>query len=357
MVSILQKQIAPGEAHLITNHHNIEYLSGFTGSNGTILLTRTKTYLFTDFRYERVAQKVTKKGIKPIINGPILAEIQKILSKHKIKQVLFEESDVSVAKLKLLKKVLKGIKLSPGKLFVEQFRMSKKNEEIRHIIKAQRIAENTYKKVVQKLRIGMSEAAVAWEIEKIGHELGADTISFPSIVAFGSNSGSPHHQSGSRKLKKGDIVLIDMGMKYKGYCSDMTRTAFTKPPTKLQEKVYLTVLQAQTEAEKHVATGAVGSKVDKVARNIIKEAGYGDRFGHSLGHGIGLEVHEAPNLAQGYNKPLPDNTIVTVEPGIYLEKSFGVRIEDMVLVKGKKAVNLTKSTKDLKRLVLTIHNK
>lgn len=339
----MYKKPAAGKAHLITNKYNLKYLTNFTGTFGQLFITKSKTYFITDFRYLRVAGKVLPKGMALVTAKKGL--LKELIAKHKIKEVFFEAHNLNFAFYERLKKILKPTKLSPSTDFIEKSRIIKTAEEIRLIIKAQRIAEKVFREVSKNLKPGKTEQQIAWEIEQLGHEYGADTISFPPIIGFGKNSGSPHHQNSNKKLKKGELVLIDMGMKYKGYCSDMTRMVFTGKPTPKQKEIYNLVLEAQETAIKKLKANIKGNTADKWARDVITKAGYGENFGHSLGHGIGLEVHESPSLSSNYDKPIPKGTIVTVEPGIYLENSFGIRIEDMVLVKGNSVTNLTKIPK------------
>jgi Xaa-Pro aminopeptidase len=350
----IQRNIKKGEAHFVTNSSNIQYLSNFTGSNGQIFLTSQNAWLLTDFRYLQVAREVLPKKFKLIITSiGLIEDLNNLIKKNRIKKLYFDGEDLTYSQFEWFSKKL-DCTFNPSKRFVEEFRITKSEEEIKFITKAQRIAEKAFLTVRQNLQIGKTELQVAWEIEQIGHKLGADTVSFPPIVAFGSNSGSPHHQNSSRKLKKGDMVLIDMGMKFKGYCSDMTRMIFTAKPTPLQAKIYNLVLEAQETAIKKLHAGIAGNVADSWSRDIITKAGYGTTFGHSLGHGVGLEVHEAPNLSTGYRNPLPEDAVVTVEPGIYLENSFGVRMEDMVLVKRKNVLNLTKISKKLQDAVFPL---
>jgi Xaa-Pro aminopeptidase len=351
----IQQKIKSHEAFFITNPFNISYLSNFTGTNGQLFITSKKAFLLTDFRYLRVAKAVLPRNISVVnLTKSLPQKLQELCKDHKIKNLHFEEMDLSYIKYSYFKKELKEIKFEPVRGFVEHFREIKSSAELRLIIKAQRIAEKVFLEIRQNLKVGKTEQQIAWEIEQLGHIYGADTISFPPIVGFGENSGSPHHQNSNRKLKKGEMVLIDMGMKYKGYCSDMTRMVFTGKPSSLQKKIYNTVLEAQETAIKKLHAGMTGLVADKISRDIIKKAGYGKTFGHSLGHGIGLEVHESPNLSTGFDKAIPENTVVTVEPGIYLENSFGVRIEDMVLVKRKNVLNLTKIPKKIEDAVFLI---
>ncbi len=341
------------QAHFITNLINIRYLSEFYGSSAVMILTKRKKYLLTDFRYKKVINSIPRE-ITAIISADPYKDIQKIITKHKIDTFLFEENHLSVARLKLLKTKLKNIKFKEGNNYVEKLRIKKLPDEIRKITHAQKITEKALQKVFKKIKNGITERQIALIIESEAMKLGAEAAAFSPIVAFGNNTGSPHHQTSNRKLKKGDMILIDIGFKYQGYCSDMTRTVFTAPPTPKQKLIYQTVLQAQLNAINNLKAGSPGSNADAYARNIIKEAGFDAEFGHSLGHGIGLEAHEAPYLSTNYSKPIPLNAVVTVEPGIYLENSFGVRIEDMVLVERNKVKNLTRIPKQIKDLILTI---
>jgi Xaa-Pro aminopeptidase len=336
------------DALFVTDSFNVRYLSGFTGTNGQIYVGKKNAYLITDFRYLAVAKKILPASIRLVnMKKGLVAALQELIEKEKTATLGFEEKNVSFYRHSILKKHLESCRLKPVQGMVESLRIVKTPEEIKLITKAQRIAEKVFLDVRKNLKAGKTEYQIAWEIEKLGHEYGADAVSFPAIVGFGKNSASPHHQNSDRKLKKGDIVLIDMGMTYKGYCSDMTRMIFTKKPSAFEDKIYNTVLEAQEEAIKKLKAGVKGNIADKWSRDIIAKAGYGKTFGHSLGHGIGLEVHEAPSLSQGYEEAIPEGTVVTVEPGIYLENSFGVRIEDMVLVKRNHVENLTKIPKGL----------
>jgi len=351
----VQKKIESGESYLITDLSNIRYLSNFHGTNGQVFLTHNKAYFLTDPRYFRETKKVLPQKMTAVkVTKTFTKSLNRIIAKNKIKIVYFEEKEVSYQRYRFLRKQLKEVKLKPQSDMVENLRIAKTPQEIKYLIKAQRITEKVFTEIRKKLKAGKSELQITREIIDLAYEHGADEVSFPPIIAFGSNSGIPHHMSGKRRLKKGDIVLIDMGMKYKGYCSDMTRIVFTAKPTPLQEKIYNIVLAAQETAIKKLKAGIKGTDVDKFARTVIKKAGYGRNFSHSLGHGLGIQIHELPSLSNHYSQPIPDSSVVTVEPGIYLEKSFGVRIEDMVLVKGKNAQVITKIPKEINRCVVKI---
>lgn len=350
------------QAQLITNRSNIAYLSNFTGSSGFMLLTKNKAYLFTDFRYIERAKNTIKRGIT-IINTTkvwqnpkqLKESWQKILEKHHVKILGIDESDLTITKFKKFKKISPKIKFCDISGEIEAVREIKTGNEIRLIEKSQGINGKTFlliKNFIQSYLANpkgkkLLESDVAWKIKEIGHELGAEEVSFDPIVGFGKNSAIVHHNPGKTALKKGDIILVDMGMKYLGYCSDMTRMIFTARPTEKQAKIYNLVLNAQNSAIEKIKAGLTGKKADAFSREIIKKAGFGEAYGHSGGHGIGLDIHEIPSLAESYTEKLKKNSIITVEPGIYLPGEFGVRIEDMLLVTRTGNKNLTKVPKSL----------
>lgn len=346
------------QALLITNKSNIKYLSSFTGSSGFLLITKNKTYLFTDFRYIQRALSTIKKGISIIDstkmwkNENILKENwQKILKRHHIRHLGIEESNLTITQFKKFKKISnsknKKIIFTDISDKIELLREIKSKKEIEKIVQSQQINEkvfNEIKKIILK-RPPLTELDIAWEITELGHKYNAEDVSFSPVVAFGENSASPHHSPTSKKLKKTDVVLIDMGMKFEGYCSDMTRTILPSIPTKKQKEVYALVLKAQNYAINNIKAGITGRRADKFSRSIIEKAGYKKFYEHAGGHGIGLDIHESPALSENYKKKLKANSIITVEPGIYLPGEFGVRIEDMVLIKKTGNKNLTKVKK------------
>lgn len=350
------------DGRLITNKSNIAYLSNFSGSSGFMLLTKNKYYLFTDSRYIGRAKNSIKKGIELIDitrvwrNPKELKEHwQKVLQKHKIKILGIEQSQVTLERFKNLKKISGKIKFVDISDDIEKVREIKTAQEIELITKSQRINEKVFleiKKIVHKHLNSSSKKAIteldlAWKIKELGHQYGAEDISFDPIIAFNEHSALPHHAADKTKLKKGDLILVDMGMKYKGYCSDMSRMIFTKSPTKKQAEIYNLVLKAQLNAIDKIKAGTTGQKADALSRDIIKKAGYGEQYSHAGGHGIGLDIHEIPSLSEKYKKPLKESSIITVEPGIYLEGEFGVRIEDMILVTKNGNKKLTKISKKI----------
>ena len=291
------------------------------------MLLGKKNFFFTDFRYRGVTEQLEKSKTRvPFRFVEVNKNFEQELKKRANSQIEFESQHMTIDELKAWKKKLK-LPFSALKHPIEEQRLIKDNEEIKKLKKSQEINEETLKRVLKLLRPGITELEIAWQIKVIGHELGAEDISFEPIVAFGAHSATPHHQNSGAKLKTNEVVLIDMGMKYQGYCSDMTRTFLPKKASAEQVKVYEKVLSAQTEAIRALKAGVKASKLDRIARESMgKDA---EHFGHSLGHGIGLDVHEAPSLSASSKDTLKEGMVVTVEPGIYLPGKFGVRIEDM----------------------------
>ncbi len=351
----------PPQALLITDKSNIAYLSNFTGSSGFILLTKNKKYLFTDFRYIERAKNTIKKGfdivdITRVFRNP--EELKKkwtnILRKHKIEILGVEEDNLTVSRYKKFRKISKKIKFINISGEIEGRREIKSETEIKLIEKSQRINEKVFSEIKKQISqinhprgkfAPLREIDLAWKIKELGQKFGAEDVSFDPIVSFGKHTSMPHHLPDKTALKKGDIVLIDMGMKYKGYCSDMTRMIFTAPLSKEQKEIYELVLKAQQTAIKKIKAKISGRKADSFARKIIEQAGFAENYGHAGGHGIGLEIHENPSLSEHYKKPLKENSVITIEPGIYLTGRFGIRLEDMVVVEKTKVRNLTKTKK------------
>ncbi len=340
---------------LITNKTNIAYLSRFRGSNGTLLLHKDKGYLFTDARYHIVAKKVLPSDYSIIdITKGFDEPWLKLLKKLKPELIGYEGDDISLALFSRVKKISEKIKFEDVKHCINELRMAKTETEIRLIKKAQSITDDLLVDLKKILKVGMSELDIAWKIRLLAHELGADDISFEPIVAINENAAAPHHQNSSRKLKKGDRLLLDMGVMFEGYCSDMTRVLFSKKPTPFEQNIYTIVWTAQEQAIAGVKAGKRGTEIDSIARNVIQEAGFGEYFTHSLGHGIGLDVHELPNLSSKYDKPLVEHSVVTSEPGIYIEGKIGIRLEDMIIVGEHKAVNITKSPKEIEACMIQL---
>jgi len=320
---------------LITHLTNIRYLTGFTGTTAFMLLGPRKNYFFTDFRYRGIAQALEKSPTRLPFEFIELDEKGWATFKKLCKSgpLEYESAHMTIDELAQWKKRLPGKALTAQKNTLESERMIKDSGEIKKLKKSQQINEETLTRVRNLFKPGVTELELAWQIKAIGHELGAEDISFEPIVGFGPHSAIPHHQNTTTKLKTNELVLVDMGMKFEGYCSDMTRTFLPKKPSAEQRNVYEKVLRAQELAIAAIRPGVACKTLDEIARQSMgKDAQY---FGHSLGHGVGLDVHEAPGVSSRGSEILQKGMVITVEPGIYLDGRFGVRIEDCGLVTAK----------------------
>jgi len=340
------------DALFVSNKTNIFYLTGFKGSNGYVLVTKNHLYLLTDNRYTEKADKTTCKDCRVVDIAPGLFNvIHTIFIKHRIKSFGIESADISVAFFNRLDS-LNGFKIKPADKILSSIRAKKSKTELRHIRQSQKLNEQVLKLLLPEIKVGKTEADIAWKVHTIARDLGADSVSFDPIIAFGGNTAMPHHEpSKKKKLKRGDMILIDMGVMVNNYASDMTRTFFTKTPTKQQREVYEAVLEANLRSIKSIKPFVTCDEVDKVARMSIREAGYYKKFGHATGHGIGLDVHEEPRVAKGITTQLEEGMVITVEPGIYLPGKLGVRIEDMIEVTKTGKQVLTKYTKELEKMI------
>jgi Xaa-Pro aminopeptidase len=328
---------------LVTDLVNVRYLTGFTGTNGACVGGPGLRLFFTDFRYtERAATEV--EGWEPItVSGDWLGAIAERLEGR----VGFEDDHMSARSLgKLREKLGDGVEAVPAGGTVERLRRVKDPEELAAIESASRLADEVWEWSVERGFAGRTESDVARAAEARIRELGGDP-SFPAIVAAGPNGALPHAEPGEREIGRGELVVFDMGAKLDGYCSDGTRTYATGDPGEEGREVYAVVLEAQLAALEAVRAGAKGEDVDAVARKIIDAAGHGEHFGHGLGHGVGLEIHEAPRLSPRADDVLEPGEVVTVEPGIYLPGKLGVRIEDFVVVTEEGHRNLSGLPKDL----------
>lgn len=334
---------------LITSDVNRRYFTGMKSSAGVILAFRSKAYLIIDFRYIEKARE-TVKSAEVIESKKVYSQIAKLLLKHGAKNVAIEAEDVTVSRLAMMKKQLKGVELIETDVLsnaVNKLRMIKDEDELYCIKKAQEIAEAAFEGVLKFIKVGVTERQIAMELDRLMMENGAEGISFDTIALAGENTSMPHGVPSNKAVCEGEFVLMDFGAVYNGYHSDMTRTVCVGKPSEEMAEVYAIVLKAQEEALKAARGGIVGQELDLVARSIISDAGYGASFGHSLGHGVGLEIHELPNAAPYYKKPLKEGTVVTIEPGIYLPGKFGVRIEDFVILTENGCYNLTKCEKNI----------
>ncbi|HEY3285460.1 MAG TPA: Xaa-Pro peptidase family protein [Armatimonadota bacterium] len=344
---LLSQDGAP--ALLITNLENVRYLSGFTGSAGAVLVTSERALFFADPRYHDQARQQCPDLEIICYEGSVdrLEAIAQQLAAHQVKALRFEAAHLSYSEAEKTRKTLAGVELEPSEDLVERLRQVKDADEVEAIRRAVTLVDRAYSHILTKLAPKMSERDVALELDFFMRRNGADKEGFDTIAASGPNSAYPHHHPGSRLLQRGDLVKMDFGAYMGGYNSDITRTVCLGPATEKQRQVYSVVLGAQLAALAAIRPGVPGRDVDRVARNYIAAHGYGDYFGHGLGHSLGREVHDGPGLSQRSTITLSPGMVVTVEPGIYIEDWGGVRIEDDVLVTEDGAEVLTQSTKEL----------
>ena len=326
------------DAFLVTNAENRRYLSGFTGSAGALLLSAGEARLLTDFRYVEQATGQAPEYEVLQFTGAIWPQVATQAKALGLRRLGFESEDVSVDAHEQLKQALaeQGAEtaLVPSKGLVEGLRQVKDAEEVDVIRRAVEIGDRAFERVAAGLRPGVTELEVAWRLEVAMREMGAEGLSFPIIVAAGPNGAMPHHRPTDRPIAAGEPVVIDMGCRVGGYCSDMTRTISLGSGDSRFWEIYEIVLEAQQTCVAGLKAGLTGNQGDALARDVIVKAGYGDHFGHGTGHGVGLAIHENPRLSPtaAGAPPLPLGTVVTAEPGIYLPGWGGVRIEDMVVV-------------------------
>jgi Xaa-Pro aminopeptidase len=333
------------EAFLVTRPPNVRYLTGFTGSNGQLLLTADGALLLTDGRYAEQARREVPDLRRTVYAGEFARAFAGACEDLGVRRVGFEAAGVTYRTYTEL--VATGVELVPTSQEVERLRWAKDPEELALVEAAQDVADRAFEAVLGRLAEGVTEREVATELDFTVRRLGAQDVAFETIVAFGESAAEPHHRPSDRPLRRGDVVKVDFGCVVGGYRSDMTRTvAFGEPDPRLRE-VYQVVRRAQEAGVRAVRAGATGGEVDRAAREVIRDAGYGERFPHSLGHGVGLEVHEGPTLRHEGTDVLPVGAVVTVEPGVYLEGVGGVRIEDMVVVTGDGCRVLPRAPREL----------
>lgn len=338
---------------IIGSRANRQYLSGFTGSNATLILSlKEAPFIVTDFRYLEQADKQCPQFVK--VDQGKVGHLKAVITKVRelgLKKVGFEANHVSYKDYKTLTKEGSDIEWIETEQLIETMRQVKDKEELEKLAKAESIGDLAFQKIIPFIenhwKEGLTENAIALEIERIMRQNGASGISFDTIVAAGAKSSLPHAEPSDALLKKGDFVVMDFGCIYEGYCSDMTRTVVIGETSEKQKEIYDIVLKAQKCALEGMKAGMTGCEIDALARDDITKAGYGDYFGHSLGHSVGLEIHEEPRCSATSKQKIEANMVVTVEPGIYIPDFGGVRIEDMVVVTETGIKNLTHSPKEL----------
>ncbi|MBI2426515.1 MAG: aminopeptidase P family protein [Candidatus Kerfeldbacteria bacterium] len=320
------------DALLVTKPENVRYCSGFTDPDGDLLLTKRKRCLLTDFRTLGQAAKQSPEWTVVDRTNWHADDWRAFLKKLGMKRLGVEAGHMTIAHHTRLKSISRGVRLVLLHDAIENMRAVKTEREIRLITRAVRISERAFRATVKNLKHGMRESEIAWRMERAMRDFGADGHAFPTIVASGPHSANPHHANTTRKIRKDEFIILDFGAKVQGYCSDITRTVMIGKATSKQRDIFETVKRAQLSALAKMKPGVRCADVDKAARSIIENAGYGKHFGHALGHGVGLEVHEAPTLSSRSTETLKVDNIVTNEPGIYIPRFGGVRIEDDVLI-------------------------
>jgi Xaa-Pro aminopeptidase len=344
------------EALLVSNLVNVRYLCGFTGSSGMLYVSKNDAHFITDFRYQQQAEtQVAREYSRVIARRGLWQEAAKIAKKKtrkKAAQIGFESEHTSVASWQGAQPLFEPAGLISTFQLVEKLRLQKDDDELEIMRRAIQVADQAMEFVLGVLRPGLSETEVASELLNQIKQRGASGPSFDFIVASGVRGALPHGVASAKIIDKGDMVTIDMGAIVDGYCSDMTRTVCVGKPTREQQKIYEIVWHAQTEASEKMRAGQSCKAADKVARDIISKAGYGEFFGHGLGHGVGMQIHEAPRVSQLGKGKLQTGSVVSCEPGIYIPDWGGVRIEDLLLIKKGGAEILNKASKPRKILVV-----
>ena len=338
------------DALLVSTPENRRYLSGFTGSAGYLVITQQDAVLATDFRYiEQAGQQAPAFRVHRISGD--LAWLPKLLQELGVRRVGLESQNLTMAIYQQLTQAIQELPqeeqptLTATADLVEELRAIKDPQELASLQRAIDLGDQAFAQVAPTIRPGMTEQQVAWELERIMRESGAESVSFELIVAAGPNAALPHHRPSDHVIQEGEPVVIDMGAQFDGYCSDLSRTICLGAADETFRRVYDTVLGAQLTAINTIQAGMSGADCDGLARTVIEEAGYGENFGHSLGHGVGLAVHEYPRVGPRATERLQDGMVFTIEPGIYLPGWGGVRIEDVVILENGRARILSHAPK------------
>lgn len=336
--------ISDDEAVLISSYPNIFYYSGFTSGDAYLLITHGKNYIVTDSRYTiQASQQAPDFELYDIAKG-----FTELFKKVQERFIGFEEEHMSVKEYERFeKRIPPDSELTPMQKNIDKPRRTKDAEEIKLLEAAEEIGDLAFEHILSFIKPGKTEREIALELEFFMKNQGASALSFETIAASGVRSAMPHGTASNKTIENGDFLTMDFGCVFEGYCSDMTRTVAVGRINEKQREVYNIVLKAQLAGLEALEAEKKCSAVDAVSRKIISDAGYGKCFGHSLGHSVGIEIHETPVLSPKSGDTVKNGNVLTVEPGIYLDGEFGVRIEDMAVIENGKARNLTHSTKEL----------
>ncbi len=343
------REALPEEAQalLITSPENRFYVSGIRTSAGGILLTRDECYFFADFRYIEAVRARVPHMTPVLLQGRLCAAVAEKVRELGTCVLGFEEKRMQVEQYGEYMAALPGVKLLPCSGVLLRLRQLKDAAELQAIRQAQRITDAGFMHILDYIRPGRTEREIALELEFFMRRYGATGIAFDVIAVSGKNSSMPHGVPGDKKVERGELLTMDFGALYNGYCADMTRTVAVGEISDEMRRVYRTVLAAQRAALEVIRPGVVCAEVDGVARRLIDEAGYEGCFGHGLGHSVGIEIHEDPGFRAGCLERTEPGMVITVEPGVYLEGRFGVRIEDLVVITEDGCENLTTGEKEL----------
>ena len=348
-IQTIQNALPPRTALLVKSGENRFYLTGFASSDGFLLISRKRAEFFTDSRYIEKA-RATVRHIAVSLSVNTAAHIRDWLAAEGVATLYIEAGETTIRSLTVLRQALGDVSVSEHDTFdrlIADLRCVKTPAELSAMRQAQKMTDNTFAYIAERIAIGRTERDIMLDMEFYMRRLGSESVAFDFIVVSGKNSSLPHGVPTDKVVEKGDFVTMDFGAVVDGYRSDMTRTVAVGAVDEEQRRVYDTVLAAQNAALAAIRAGAVCKDIDKIARNLISDAGYGGCFGHGLGHSIGLGVHESPAFSPRCDTVLKAGTVMPVEPGIYLEGRFGVRIEDMVVVTPDGYDNFTKSPKEL----------
>lgn len=346
VLEILEAQKA--DAMLVLNRYNMRYITGFTGDTGVVYLSKNKQVVITDFRYIFQAQAEAKGyEVIDITSEGYAKTVAKIVREDGVKILAFEGSEMMYSSYTAYKKQMEDIELIPIGDELSELRMIKTAEELADIKMAEHIGDLAFTEILDFIKPGVTELEVAAKLEYSMKVNGAEGLSFSAIVASGINSSMPHAVPSRKKIEHGDFLTMDFGCIYNGYCSDMTRTVVIGKASEKQKEIYYTVLRSQQAVLDVLKAGMTGKAVDKIARDIIYDAGYKGCFGHGLGHSVGLYIHESPRASERYEKTIEAGMTLTVEPGIYVKDFGGVRIEDLVVITDGGCENFTHSSKEL----------
>ena len=336
----------PKSAGLILSPPNRFYLTGFSSSAGAVLVTKSEIYLIVDFRYYEMAKNKNTGFNVVLANGSLLSVVKEICDREEVNALVVEDDYLTVLQNKKISSVFEGYEIEYFGDFISRLRSVKESDEIARMKNAQELTDSAFLHILNTVNGNMTENEVAAEIEYYFKKNGA-SCAFDTVCVSGAKSSLPHGEPSDIKITNDSFLTIDFGARLDGYCADMTRTIVVGKATDEMKRVYGIVLDAQNAAFKKIHADVIGRDVDKAARDVITENGYGDCFGHATGHGLGIEVHEYPSFSPSFDLPVEKGSVMSVEPGIYIEGKFGVRIEDVVIIGENSYENITKSDKNL----------